>query len=472
MTPCLAGSTHQHRGRCRWTIRGDFRCRSTEPVDDRRDDRTTDVRRFPPATRPPSVGPAGANPGAVLAAIAGGGIAVVALWWHDTASISGVGDWLTNAGRITGLLAGYAMVVLVALMARIPPLERGIGADRLARWHAMGGRYTVSLDRRPRPADHLGLRGHGAHRRRQPDRDAADQLPRRADGDRRRPAVRRRRDRLGPRRAPADALRDLVLPALLHLPRHRAGVQPPVRHRRRLHDQPAGPGGVVGDVPRRAAPPFSGTASWCPLVQASRHQMRVAAVHPEAPGVVVDRRHRARPRPSCGRQAGQFFRWRFLTRDLWWASNPYSLSAAPRPNSLRITVKDLGEHSAALIAAAPGHPRRRRRTVRRDDRGPPHPPQGAAHRRRHRHHAAAGAVRVAARRAGRHHADLPRAPRGRRRVPRRAGRDRRGSAAPGCSSSPAAGADLGWDPLSRRRARRGGARHPRSTTSTSAAPTR
>ena len=30
-------------------------------------------------------------------------------------------------------------------MARIPPLERGIGADRLARWHALGGRYTVSL---------------------------------------------------------------------------------------------------------------------------------------------------------------------------------------------------------------------------------------------------------------------------------------------------------------------------------------
>src|SRR5438270_5323337 len=30
-------------------------------------------------------------------------------------------------------------------MARIPPLERGIGADRLARWHAMGGRYTVCL---------------------------------------------------------------------------------------------------------------------------------------------------------------------------------------------------------------------------------------------------------------------------------------------------------------------------------------
>ena len=37
------------------------------------------------------------------------------------------------------------MVVLVALMARIPPVERGVGADRLARWHAMGGRYAVGL---------------------------------------------------------------------------------------------------------------------------------------------------------------------------------------------------------------------------------------------------------------------------------------------------------------------------------------
>jgi hypothetical protein len=50
--------------------------------------------------------------------------------------MSGVGDWLTNAGRVTGLLAGYSVVVLVALMARIPPLERGIGADKLVRWHA------------------------------------------------------------------------------------------------------------------------------------------------------------------------------------------------------------------------------------------------------------------------------------------------------------------------------------------------
>ena len=55
------------------------------------------------------------------------------------------GWWLTNAGRITGLLAGYAIVVLLALMSRAPALERGVGTDRLARLQRMGGRYTVSL---------------------------------------------------------------------------------------------------------------------------------------------------------------------------------------------------------------------------------------------------------------------------------------------------------------------------------------
>src|SRR3954451_16980309 len=93
-------------------------------------------------TAPPS---ADAHPGVILAVIAAGAFASLLLWWHDTPSVNGLGDWLTNAGRITGLLAGYGVVVLVALMARLPPLERGVGADRLARWHSRGGRYTVSL---------------------------------------------------------------------------------------------------------------------------------------------------------------------------------------------------------------------------------------------------------------------------------------------------------------------------------------
>ena len=89
--------------------------------------------------------PARARPQAILAVIGAGAIAAVWLWWRGTPSIRGAGGWLTGAGEILGLLAGYAVVVLIALMARIPPLERGIGADRLARWHATGGRYAIGL---------------------------------------------------------------------------------------------------------------------------------------------------------------------------------------------------------------------------------------------------------------------------------------------------------------------------------------
>ncbi|MGH2999211.1 MAG: hypothetical protein ACRDNM_07905, partial [Gaiellaceae bacterium] len=65
----------------------------------------------------------------------------------------------------------------------------------------------------------------------------------------------------------------------------------------------------------------------------------------EGPGVVsiriaglrLDRLH-ARP--------GQFFQWRFLNR--WWTAHPFSLSEAPDGSSFRITVKALGDDSAAL----------------------------------------------------------------------------------------------------------------------------
>ncbi len=106
-----------------------------------------------PSRRPP-VRPAPARPGnrparvgarGVLAVIIAGAVAVIALWWHSTPGVHGLGGWLTGAGEVLGLLCGYGVVVLVALMSRLPPLERGLGTDKLARWHAMGGRYIVSL---------------------------------------------------------------------------------------------------------------------------------------------------------------------------------------------------------------------------------------------------------------------------------------------------------------------------------------
>ena len=90
-----------------------------------------------------------------------------------------------------------------------------------------------------------------------------------------------------------------------------------------------------------------------PLRQALRHRLRVKQVKTEAPGVVsvvIVGRDLA----ELKAESGQFFRWRFLTRDLWWTSSPYSLSEPPRPDRLRITVKAAGDHSGALRRLKPG----------------------------------------------------------------------------------------------------------------------
>ena len=58
--------------------------------------------------------------------------------------------------------------------------------------------------------------------------------------------------------------------------------------------------------------------------------------------------HRAASSTACRSGPGQYFLWRFLTPDGWWRSQPYSISAAPNRDWLRITVKDLGDGSRDL----------------------------------------------------------------------------------------------------------------------------
>jgi ferredoxin-NADP reductase len=76
-------------------------------------------------------------------------------------------------------------------------------------------------------------------------------------------------------------------------------------------------------------------------------------VRPEGPGVVsvILRGHNLESLRVSG---GQFFLWRFLRPGMWWQAHPYSLSALPRPPYLRLTVKDVGDHSAELARLAPG----------------------------------------------------------------------------------------------------------------------
>ena len=80
---------------------------------------TAPPRRPPPAANP-SPPRLTISPETALAGSASARVAVLGLWWQDTEFVYGLGSWLTNAGRITGLLCGYAVVVLLALMARVP----------------------------------------------------------------------------------------------------------------------------------------------------------------------------------------------------------------------------------------------------------------------------------------------------------------------------------------------------------------
>jgi predicted ferric reductase len=293
-----------------------------------------------------------ARPSAVLGVIWLGAAATLALWWHDTPSISGLGDWLTGAGRITGLLAGYGMVVLVALMARIPPLERGIGADRLARWHARGGRYSVCL-----VVAHGLLITWGY-------------------------AVTAHTGVVSEASTLLLSYPDVLMATVAGLLLVGVGLTSMRAARKRLRyetwfylhfytylavalafsHQFATGADFVDDALARwvwgAAYAAVGAAIlWfrfvVPLLQLRRHQLRVEAVVPEAPGV-VSIVVRGRHLQELQAQPGQFFRWRFLARGHWWVSAPYSLSAPVRGDTMRITVKALGDDSRSLAAVPLG----------------------------------------------------------------------------------------------------------------------
>ncbi|WP_248961645.1 ferredoxin reductase family protein [Sphaerisporangium perillae] len=293
-----------------------------------------------------------AHPAAVLIAIAAGALAVLGLWWANTPSVSGLDGLLTGAGRITGLLAGYAIAVLLALMARIPALERGVGSDKLARWHSMGGRYVVSLC-----VAHtlLIIWGYAVT-------DATNVVSETVTLNLTYPDV-------------LQATVAVLLLVGVGIISARA-IRPRMRYETWFHlhfytylaawlafGHQLSTGNEFQDSRLAQAAWYAlyiGVAVvlvWyrflTPVRQSFRHRLRVGRVVREGPGVVsvhITGRHLDRLRA----EPGQFFRWRFLTRKLWWSPNPYSLSAVPRPGELRITVKDLGDQSREIARLRPG----------------------------------------------------------------------------------------------------------------------
>ncbi|WP_250009876.1 ferredoxin reductase family protein [Actinoplanes sp. M2I2] len=286
----------------------------------------------------------------LLTAISAG--ALVVAWWPVAVAVQAPAplQLAVLLAHVCGMLAGYAVVVLLGLMSRTPALERGIGADVLARLHARGGRIVIGLI-----VVHAGAAVVAWARSRQENAVLALwhvlRLP----------------------WLMAATIGTLALLAV--------GLASVRAARRRLTYETwhtlhllTYAGVALSFVHQLAGPDLTGhrwlQISWAllytyvfalvlihrvltPMRQAALHRLRVAAVIPEGPGVVsivVEGRHLRELRA----EPGQFFRWRFLTPDTWRTAHPFSLSAPPADDRLRLTVKALGAGSTHLQDVAVG----------------------------------------------------------------------------------------------------------------------
>ncbi|MHB8671332.1 MAG: ferredoxin reductase family protein [Acidimicrobiales bacterium] len=293
---------------------------------------------------------------AVLAIIVAGGLAVIWLWWRDTpaTSLRSLGDRLTAAGRVTGLVGTYLVLVQVVLMARMPWLDRLIGSDRLSVWHRSNGAYTIILLVAHAALTIWGYSGSDhftiAHETNVVIRSYPDMLTATA-GLAVLVVVGFASARVARRHLKYETW------YFIHLYTYLAIALSFSHQLATGNDFVNHPGnrllwiglyvltGVLL-VANRIVMPVRSTLY---------HRMRVAVVVPEGPDAVsvyITGWHL----DLLPTESGQFFRWRFLARDGWWQAHPFSLSAAPNRRFLRITAKGVGDHSAELARLAPGTP--------------------------------------------------------------------------------------------------------------------
>ena len=82
-----------------------------------------------------------------------------------------------------------------------------------------------------------------------------------------------------------------------------------------------------------------------PIINTFRYGIKVTEVINEGPEI-VSLRLSGRGLDRLGTKAGQFYFWRFFTKGFWYTQHPFSLSEAPKGDRFRITIKNLGDHSA------------------------------------------------------------------------------------------------------------------------------
>jgi ferredoxin-NADP reductase len=264
------------------------------------------------------------------------------------------GGLATAVGRVTGMLGTYLLLVTVLLVGRIPAVERALGQDTLVAWHRRLGPWVIGLLGAHALFITLGY-AQGVKT------GLAHELS---------VLVTHFPGMLGA----VVGLSLIVLAGVTSYRNVRKHLRPETWWTVHLYTYLGA--AVAFSHQLATGAPFLGhplaRAYWIslwlltagvvvsyriglPLVRSLSHRLKVVRVEQEAPGVVsvVVRGHRLDRLPVVG---GQFLTFRFLTRGMWWRGHPYSLSALPGGNEMRITVKGAGGHSSALAQLAPGIP--------------------------------------------------------------------------------------------------------------------
>lgn len=291
--------------------------------------------------------------GSLAVAFVGLGIALGLHWVGRTEWIDGIHGQLVNElGRLAAIVGTYGSLMVLLLAARIPWLERVVGQDRLLAWHRRIAPWSLGLIGAHVVLTTLGYAmGSGIGLLDQAWEFLARtpwMLPALAGlvlmlvvGF---SSMRVARARMTYETWWVTHLYAYLAVALAYLHQVRYGqafVGHPWATRFWLALYVISLGSLV-------------VFRWgLPLIRSLRHQLRVTKVVRESPDTVsVHLTGRRLDRlPGVG---GQFYTWRFAVPGLWWQGHPYSVSAAPDGRSLRITVKDLGDHSAALARLKPG----------------------------------------------------------------------------------------------------------------------
>jgi predicted ferric reductase len=293
-----------------------------------------------------------ANACAGLAGIGFGATLGAVITGETRGALAAPGGWLIAGGRLAGFTGAYLMLLMVLLIARLPWLERAVGQDRLVRWHRRIGPWALSLITAHVVLITLGyaqLSKTGALRQLWIFLSSYPDLLAAAVGFGLLVMVAITSVRIARRRLKYETWWIVHLYTYLALSLAFA------------HQIVTG-NSFIGHPLTRVIwiivwASTAGLVLTCrvclPIARNLRHQLRIVSVRAEAPGVfsvVCEGRRLDRLAVS----GGQFFQWRFLTRELWWQAHPYSMSALPQPPLIRITIKAVGDQSSAVAHLKPG----------------------------------------------------------------------------------------------------------------------